>query len=181
MKKLSAALVFTILGCTSGFSREKSQCHETSKYFVIERPSGGTDFLIKYKTAPGVTLACRYLVEPGDLEIRNQWAEYFLGLSGDLLILDSGTGNHGRRLIFWNMAKRKKVLNVPYSDPVEIKETAMTYWLEIGKASALSCPKYVKSEDEEESMGAVIEAKVAMRLSDFSITRSTQTRCAYRE
>lgn len=175
-----SVLVFAILGSTSVFAREK-QCHETSKYFVIERPSGGTDFLIKYKPTADATFACKYQVEPGDLEIKNQWAEYFLGLSGDLLILDSGTGNHGRRLILWNLAKRKKVLNAPYEDPIEIKSTSMTYWLETGKANARNCPKYVNPEDEEMSIGAVIETKVTMLLADFNIARSSQTRCAYRE
>lgn len=180
MKKPLAVLVLAILGSTSAFSRE-IKCHETSKYFVIERPSGGTDFLIKNKTAPDVILACKYKVEPGDLEIKNQWAEYFLGLSGDLLILDSGTGNHLRRLLFWNMAKRKMVLNAPYEDPVEIKGTEMTYWLETGKANVRNCPKYVKPEDEDGRIGAVIETKVTRRLTDFNVSRSSQTRCAYRE
>ena len=55
-------------------------------------------------------MACEYVAKPDDLEIRNEWAEYFLGLQGDLLILDSGTGPDPRGLIIWDLKKQKKVL-----------------------------------------------------------------------
>lgn len=87
------------------------QCHESQEYFIIEKELAGeidTDFLIKYKANPETKFKCSYVPRAGDLEIKNEWAEYFFELKNDLLILDSTTGPGPSGLVIWDLAKKKR-------------------------------------------------------------------------
>jgi hypothetical protein len=81
----------------------------------------------------GVPRFDHYLPGQGDFEIRNEWAEYFAGLKGDLLILDSTTGPGPSGLTIWDLKKRKKVYEGSWSDPEESKDDSLVYWTETGE------------------------------------------------
>ena len=88
-------------------------CYESPKYLVIAKEvqgRTGTDFLIKYKSRPDQKLSCNYIFGNNDFEIKNEWAEYFAGLKGDLLILDSTTGPGPSGLINLGFKKAEKGL-----------------------------------------------------------------------
>jgi hypothetical protein len=165
----------------SVFAEDKNICHNSQKYLIIEQSTGevGTNFLVKFKLDSNQLLQCKYIVEKGDFEIKNEEAEYFLALQGDLLILDSGTGPDPRGLIIWNLHERKKVYSGDYSEPIEIKSGYLEFWMETEKATNENCPELKKWESD--GLGAAIEGKVRLNLFDFSIVKSSQIRCNSRQ
>lgn len=160
---------------------EQPACHESPQYLIVERSTGevGTDFLVKYKSPRAGAIACKYTVAAGDLEIKNESAEYFLALQGDLLILDSGTGPDPRGLVLWDLKKRQKAWSGTYSEPMEVKPDHLAYWMETGEANDANCPE--RKEWESHGLGAAIETRVRLNLSDFSVTKFADTRCRSRQ
>ncbi len=149
------------------------KCHETDRYFVVQRQPKfevGTDFLVKYKSNGQAKPACEYVKAKGDFEILNEWAEYFMDLKGDLLILDSGTLDGLRGLIIWDLVERKKVFEGGYSW-ADIREEYMEYWMYSGVARKEDCEEFDKWG------GALVLVFVRLDFSDFSIKKTDKTRC----
>lgn len=158
------------------------ECHKTKGFMVVGRgvvDAVGTDFLIKPMAKKNLSSPCEYSVQPGDFEIPNETAEYFLGLQRDLLILDSGTGPSPRSLIIWDIAKRKKVYAGSYSEPLKISPSKLVFWMESTPATEINCPE--KSRWQADGLGAAIETKVKLSLLDFKIIKLTNTRCSPRQ
>ncbi len=157
------------------------RCYSFPQYFLVERDvenGVGTDFLIKYISSAEGKVPCNYVVGNGDLEIKNEWAEYFAGLMGDLLILDSTTGPGPSGLTIWDLRKRKKVFEGSWSDAI-IQDDSILYWTETGTATHENCPEL--AEWESKGLGAAIETKVLLKYSDLSITKMKETRCSPRQ
>jgi hypothetical protein len=157
-------------------------CYETSKYFVVAKEVQGklgTDCLIKYKSKPDEKLPCTYISGNNDFEIKNEWAEYFAGLKGDFLVLDSTTGPGPSGLTIWNLIERKKVYEGSWSDPEESKDDSLVFWMETGEASDVNCPEL--KEWESHGLGGAIETKVILNLADFKITKTPERRCRPRQ
>lgn len=154
------------------------ECYASDSYFVVAKALSdepGTDFLVKLKPQGGSQPLCEYSKSPGDLEIKNEDAEYYLGLAGDFLILDSGTSNV-RELIVWDLKKRKRVFADDYSEPIEITPHGLEYWSESGPATKLKCP------DLRDWGGEVVtEAKTTLGLPTLKVIRHPETRCSPRE
>ncbi len=179
--KVRYALLFMTL-VPVATAEEIATCHESSRYMIVEGSTGevGTNFLVKYKRQKGEPPVCKYVVNPGDFEIPNEEAEYFFGLQGNLLILDSGTGPDPRGLIIWDLSKKKKVYTGTYSkEEAKIKPGYMEFWLETGRATDENCPK--SKEWRTNGLGAAIETWVHLDLSDFTVTKSSKTRCSPRQ
>jgi len=181
--KVRYALLFMTL-VSVATAEEKATCHESSRYMIVEGDTGGvgTNFLIKYKRQKGEPPVCKYVVKPGDFEIPNEEAEYFFGLQGKLLILDSGTGPEHRGLIIWDLSKKKKIYTGTYAgeeEEAKIKPGYMEFWLETGRATDENCPK--AKEWWANGLGAAIETWVRLDLSDFTVTKSSKTRCVSRQ
>jgi len=140
---------------------------------------GGMDILVKYKSKVDEKLLCRYVVENKDFEIKNEWVEYFAGLTGDFLILDNATGPGPSGLTIWDLKKRKKVYEGSWEGPVEIKDDSIIYWIETGEAIDDNCPERAKWESH--GLGAAIETKVILDLSDFRVSKTKETRCSPRQ
>lgn len=156
---------------------EKTVCHESPRYLIIEGSTGevGTHFLVKYKSEKGQAPVCDYVPEADDFEIRNEDAEYFLGLQQDLLILDSGTGPDPRGLVIWDLKKREKVYTGNYSE-AKIEWGYMEFWVRTSDATDENCPQ--AKEWSDSGLEAQIETKVSLNLSNFKITKSLETRCS---
>ncbi len=104
------AAAFALGACPALLSADENQvqCYHSPRYLVVGKDlqtKGGTDFLIKYKAEPDEKPACRYVVEDGDFEIKNEWAEYFAALTGNLLLLDSSTGPGPSGLTIWDLVE----------------------------------------------------------------------------
>ena len=90
-----------------------TRCYRHARYIVVERElvdQVGADLFIR-SHAVG---RCDADSLPGDIVIRNEWAEYFAGLRGDVLILDSGTGPDIRGLIVIDLRTRRRLLETSY-------------------------------------------------------------------
>lgn len=159
-----------------------AQCYQSPKYLVVAKDAEtgvGTDFLIKYKLTADEKLPCSYVFGNNDFEIKNEWAEYFAGLTDHLLILDSTTGPGPSGLTIWDLNKRKKVYKGAWSDPGDMTDASITYWAETGEATNVNCPERV--EWESGGLGAAIETKVILNLVDFSVAKTKETRCDPRQ
>jgi len=177
--KFSYLIAFATL-TSIATAEQKTVCHESPGYLIVEGSTGevGTNFLVKYRSKKNQSVACEYVAKSGDFEIRNEWAEYFLGLQGDLLILDSGTGPDPRGLLIWDLKKQKKVYTGTYSE-AKIEPGYMEFWVETGGATDENCPE--AKEWRAGGLGAGIETWVRLNLSDFSVIKSSQTRCSPRQ
>jgi hypothetical protein len=157
------------------------RCYSSPRYFLVEKDvenGVGTDFLIKYKSKAKEKIPCTYAVGSGDLEIKNEWAEYFAGLKGNLLVLDSTTGPGPSGLTIWDLKKRKKVFEGSWSDAV-IQDDSILYWTETGTATHDNCPGL--AEWESQGLGAAIETRVLLNLSNFKLAKTRETRCSPRQ
>ncbi|MFH1965955.1 MAG: hypothetical protein ABIJ42_10510 [Acidobacteriota bacterium] len=157
------------------------QCHQFPKYFIVakdEADNMGTDILVKYKSGPEENPPCEYVIENSDFEIKNEWAEYFAGVKGDLLLLDSTTGPGPTLFTIWDLKKQEKVYVGSWADPV-FQDDSVLYWMETGAATKDNCPDLKKWESH--GLGGAIETKVLLSLSDFTITKTRETRCSARQ
>ncbi|MFH2011247.1 MAG: hypothetical protein ABIJ37_00860 [Pseudomonadota bacterium] len=157
-------------------------CYESAKYLVVAKDlkeKGGTDILVKYKSRADEKLSCSYVIENNDFEIKNEWVEYYAGLTGDFLLLDSTTGPGPSGLTIWNLKKRKKVYEGTWASPTEIRDDSIIFWLETGEATYEDCPE--RAEWESHGLGAAIETKVILSLSDFTVSKTKETRCSPRQ
>jgi hypothetical protein len=157
-------------------------CKDSSKYFVISRSENdsGTDFLVKYKTSNNQIMPCSYIVEKTDFELKDQAATYFLALTDDFLILDSGTAPDPRGLTVYNLNSRKKVYTDSYSKPISIQNDTMIYWSPIEeKVTNENCPEI--SQYLANGLSAGIEARVSLSLSNLIKKELGEYRCSPRQ
>ena len=160
----------------------KVRCYQSTHYLVVAKDleqKGGTDFLIKYEPDAKAKLPCSYIVADNDFEIKNEWAEYFAGLTGDSLILDSTTGPGPSGLTIWDLRKRKKVYEGLWAGPTQIKDDSIIYWKETEEATGDNCPEL--HQWKSHGLGAAIETKVILDLSDFRISKTKERRCSPRQ
>jgi hypothetical protein len=89
-------------------------CYRHARDLVVERRAVevGSDLFIR----PVPSGRCDPDSLPGDFVWRNQDAEYFLGLRGDVLFIDSGTGPDQRTLIVISLRTRRRLLRTTYVD-----------------------------------------------------------------
>ncbi len=161
----------------------EENCISNNKYFVIEKnltDSVGANHLIKFKTDANQNFVCEYVVEKGDFEIKNEWAEYTLALENNFLILDSGTGPDPRGLIIYNLSTRKKVYTDEYFEPVLIQNNTINYWNPTNqKATNENCPKL--NEYLSGGLGAGIDSHVLLDLLTLSKKELGEYRCSPRQ
>ena len=173
-------------------NREMSDanCHDSPKYFIVESgltDSVGSNFLVKYKTSDTQKIQCSYIVKDSDFEIKNEWAEYFLDLTNDFLILDSGTGPPPRGLIIYDLAQRKKVFTDSYNNftdsgiqSLTIKDSILTYWSPVDtEPTSQNCPEL--AEYSSMGLGAGIEAYVSVDLTNLTKKELGEYRCNPRQ
>ena len=124
---------------------------------------------------------CEKIISECDFKIKNEWAEYFMGIYKHYLFIDSGTGPTPRGLIIYNLNTKNKVFDSEYSDPVFIDAKGiLSFWItsEI-PATEKNCPEY--SKNRSWGLGSAIEKKVLLNLSDLSLSATGETRCSSRQ
>jgi hypothetical protein len=172
------SLSLLALPVIAGDVPEGIECYESASYFVVAKAhpnESGTDFLARPKPEGGSLPPCEYRKTPGAFEIKNEDAEYYLGLAGDFLVLDSGTGNV-RDLIVWDLNGHKRVFVDQYSEPIEITPQRLRFWSETGPATKSKCP------DLRDWGGEIVtETRTTLELPSFKVVRHPETRCSPRE
>lgn len=159
------------------------ECYENDKYYVVIEGfigSAGSNFLVKYKTEDNQQFNCRYIIEENDFEIKNEWAEYFLGLENNFLLIDSGTGPPPRGLIIYNLEKKQKVFSGSYSLPTGIENNYIEFWKPVSiKVTKENCPD--KDYIEGAGLGTGIEEHVRLELINLNETSLNEYRCESRQ
>jgi hypothetical protein len=90
----------------------RSVCHRSQLYTVVEVALAnqvGADHFIG-----DARRSCSPDSLATDFVVRNEWAEYFAGLRGHFLVLDSGTGSDVRGLVVFNLRTRRRTFAGPY-------------------------------------------------------------------
>lgn len=155
-------------------------CYEYPSLYVVEegvKDRVGSNILIKYRNHPSETFSCVYEKEEGDFEIRNEWAEYFMGKSSGLIFLDSGTGPCPRDLIVISVEKRKKLYNTSYCGPVAVREgKELFFWKESGAATRENCPEYDRIKAD--TLFPYIEERFVLFLETLELRGTGEKRCA---
>ena len=161
---------------------EQTRCYQFPSYYVIEKKHNngvGSDFLVKFKTAPENNPQCSYALERGDFEITGEWAAYFWTIKSNLLFLEHYTGPAPWVFSIWDLTMRKKVFESSCNAPVDFQGNSILYWLETGVATTENCPQL--SQFEAHGLGGAIETRVVLDLSDFKISETDETRCSARQ
>jgi hypothetical protein len=103
-------------------STARTKCYLHERYIVVERElidEVGADLFVRARRSG----RCDADSLPGDIVIRNDWAEYFAGLRGDVLIIDSGTGPDLRGLIVIDLRTHQRLLERSYVELVAGPDT----------------------------------------------------------
>jgi hypothetical protein len=99
------------------------RCYVHERYIVVERELDGAlgaDLFVRSRA----TNRCDADSLPGDLVLRNEWAEYSAGIKADHLFIDSGTGPDLRQVIVVDLRTRERVLQRSYVDLESGKDSA---------------------------------------------------------
>lgn len=110
---------------------------------------------------------------PGDFVVRNEWAEYFAGMWGDYLLIDSGTSNV-RTLMLYDVSSKSKVLTLEGMNGVEewIDSVTVSIWLLSGYDLPRSlCPGI------EEPFVVGVDSLFVLNLQTLSLKASGPWRC----
>jgi hypothetical protein len=154
-------------------------CIDYDKYFVVTRElrnEVGSDTLVKFKSAPAERVPCEYSVLSRDLEIKNEFAENFMGLHGDLLFLDSSTGPGTSGMTIYSLLTRKKVFETSYLGPIRFSGDNLTLWqVEKEYVTKADCPDAEKIA--QQGMDPTVERKRILNLQTFVFSDTTETRC----
>lgn len=132
---------------------------------AIVRKRGGTD--------PGGGADCRPDSLPGDFVVRNEWAEYFAGMWGDLVLIDSGTSNV-RSLFLYDVPTRRRVFAVHGCGETAgwIDSTTVRVWVLCdGDFPRSLCP------DIPDMFGVGVDSLYAFDLEELSLRALGPWRC----
>lgn len=155
------------------------ECHDSPNYMAIQKSltdSVGSDILIKYKTNPSQSFPCAYTVAPGDFELKNVEAEYFLAFTDTFLVLDRGTAPEPRGLIVYDLRLRTIAFTDSYAKPVTVDGDTITYFsVTTQKPTLDNCPQV--DEYTANGLGAVIMAKVRVDLTTGTTTNLGKFEC----
>ncbi len=183
LRLYSAAIGLAMLQVGVAAQARELRCHESDRFRVVERPAShapGAEFLVRPVPSSGSEAPCRWNPGPGDFVIARRDAERYLALEGALLVVDNGTGPDGRQLIVWDLAQRRRVLDVPYSGLVSAHPGEVVYWHPTGTPpTPQNCPQL--EQWRAQLLGAAIEVQVRFRTTDGRATMLPTTRCAPRQ
>jgi hypothetical protein len=153
-------------------------CVDYEKYAVISRElqdQVGSDTLVKFKAAKDEHIACEYSAGASDFEIKNEFAESFIGLHGDLLFLDSSTMPGEAGLTIYNVSSRKKVFQTAYLGPTEVTGDNMSLWQVAQNATRAECPDAEKIA--QQGLTPTLERRMILNLRTFALAETKETRC----
>ena len=87
-------------------------CYHHARYIVVERRvmEVGSDLFVRLASSR----RCDADSLPADFVWRNRDADYFLGLRGDMLLIDRGTGPDVRTLVVVNLRSRRELSTMSY-------------------------------------------------------------------
>ena len=158
------------------------RCSTFRNYFVVEQEDKravGENILVKHRDSSSGLFRCAYKVASSDFEIKNGMGNSFLGLLGDLIFVDSGTGANVDGLAIYNLSLRKKVYEIGIADdePVEVAGPGkVTLWQPAQGATKEDCAQYRQIKAAE--LQPTLEKQYILDLTKFTLSPTGQSHCA---
>ena len=155
------------------------KCLTSDDFFVVYREShlGPGSDIVARRRGPDTPTTCTYAKEPGDFEpgARDD-ADYVVGLSGRMLVVDRGTGP-SRKLVIYDLAARKAALTLSYdsSSPVKVEPGVVMFSAITGRATPKTCPKF--NEYAKQGLGAAMTIPTRIALPSLARSTSGAARC----
>jgi hypothetical protein len=165
--------------------KNETVCYSYRKYAVIVSPTedvgeqisvilklgaGDESFLTDLNKAP-----VHFKVPEGD--------NFFYGVYGDFMFIDSGTGPDPRGLDVYDLAQKKDVFNGSYASPIALdKDLRLVYYEEVDEKKLKKkpdCPE--AAEWKQNNLVIAYEERVSLDLKTLKVARSGVLRCAARQ
>ncbi|HOX22918.1 MAG TPA: hypothetical protein PLL10_05595 [Elusimicrobiales bacterium] len=172
-----------IPGCEKPSTRvvDKTTCHLYEKYAVLTqsaRDNAGSDIIVNRNQQD--SKACAWDEKAALLLLKNTDADYFFGLLGKLIFVDSGTGPSPRTLKIYDIEKSTAVYNGLYNESITIKNGKLSYWAATAKqATKENCPQLAQWSSQ--GLGAALEEKIFVELSSLKSGKTGKSRCSARQ
>jgi len=144
---------------------ETGNCYIFENYTVKTTASEGVgEKIVIYKRAATTTNYCDSRARPY-LSIENPDANYFIGLSGVFLFVDSGTSVESRGLEIFNLETKKSIYATEYHDSVALQNGRYVLYDKVSaKAGAVkTCREAAKWKKEGFSIGWVRNTKIDLQ------------------
>jgi hypothetical protein len=150
-------------------------CLAHPRYVVlVQRFPGGSEILVRPSTASPPDNCGRDSL-PGDLVIRRDAGESFIGLHGDQLFLDSGTGS-AHDLVVYDIPTRRKVATVRgYEFAAKPDSSGVSLWVVSGTQPRSQCP-YIPLQ-----YGVGVDSLFALDFNTLVVRPLGASRCAPRQ
>jgi hypothetical protein len=165
--------------------KDNAVCYSYRKYAIIVTPTDevGEDIKVIAKLSANDE---SFLADPKKAPVHFKMPEgdnFFFGVYGDLMFIDSGSGPDPRGLDVIDLAQKKNVFNGTYSSPIALdKGQRLVYYLEVDEKKLKKKPDCPEAEEwKQNSLGVAYEEKVSLDLATMKIARSGQMRCASRQ
>lgn len=156
-----------------------AKCLTSDDFLVVYRESNlgpGSDILARRKSADA-SASCAFAKASGDFEVgAKDDADYVVGLSGRILVMDRGTGP-SRKLVLYDLAARKALQTLSYdsSSPVKVEPGVVVFSAITGRASAKTCPKF--KDYAKQGLGAAMSVETRIALPSLARSTSGPARC----
>lgn len=168
----------------AAWSRGDERCFQYPNYTVSTTTVSNTPIQIitvRPASIPCQQIAAHHKDQP-ILVIKNEY-EFFLGLAGNVLITDSGSGPDGRVLTLYSINKRLPFLRFDdYSDEAKdlvVKSNKLVLWYKTSYATKANCRQY--NQWTTQGFGAVMESQVSVDLDSHRVVDTTRRRCQPRQ
>lgn len=177
---------------SSDYDLDGNICHDRANYFIVTRADlsgdAGDDILIKHKTSEDKNIECQYKVAEGDFELLNNRSEgfdlyshnqFFSYIKDNFLVLNEGTGTN-RTVRVFDLEKQQDVFSDNYHGELDLQDSTLIYW-RVTKdiPNQENCSKI--NEYKKNGMGAQIETKVFLNLTDLIKEEFKEFRCLQSE
>ena len=156
-------------------------CYSFPRYVVVRRQLKelGEDIVVRHLSGGArPTRASREQCRPdslaGDFIVRNKWAEYYAGLDGRWLILDSGTGP-ARTMIIYDVDARRQIASFDGDVAGWRDSTTLLVWVAADSVPRSRCVKI------PESLGASVDSLMALDVRSGRMSWAGKWRCAARQ
>ncbi len=190
--RLAALLAFASAWPVSA-QTEDAECHESSKYLVVERyrDDGFSDFLAKKKPSPSAKIACVFSARPKDFRPheRDPYAFSFIALSRHYLAVEINdtNGMQTPRARIYDLDKQAILQDIDdvfeVGDVFKASEGAPSDGFELWLGTQIeptkeNCADYADDIDNDSSESRLfILRKATFDFASLKIAESSETKC----
>ncbi|MEP9379386.1 hypothetical protein ABLE91_21910 [Aquabacter sp. CN5-332] len=176
-------VILSLLLLASAAEAAPPKCLQSTRFQVVHMPRTGSpgSHIVVQPLRPGQNRPCMFRRWVGDFSVGGpEDTFYVLGLSGDVLVLDEGTGP-ARMLAFYNLATRRTSFTRSYDDevPVKVEAGKVTFWAVTGPGEPATCRQF--KDYAAKGLGAALAQQAVITLPDGQEELSGPVRCIARQ